>query len=403
MIKREIYLRKIRPFYNQDLIKVITGIRRCGKSVLLNQIIEELKDNKIDENHIIYINFENYDYIKYTDPKKFNRYITNLIKDEKKYYLLFDEIQNVIDWEKVINSFRATKNVSIFITGSNSNLLSGELATHLAGRYVSFGIQPFSFTEACTMNNVEESNIDDFFIDYIKWGGFPQRYTVGEEQQIISYLEDVYNSIILKDIVVRNNIQNVEMLETLIQYLISTPTQIFSGINITNYFKSLNRKVGMETIYNYLNYIENSFVIKRVPRYDVYGKKLLARQDKYYVCDLGLTRIRNIDKKIDIGASLENIVYNELVNRGYTVYTGKNNNKEIDFIATKVGEKKYFQVTYMLVDDKTIEREFGAYKGIEDNYPKYVLSMDKLNFSRDGIIHSNLIDWLLEEDKEIGR
>lgn len=403
MIKREIYLRKIRPFYDQDLIKVITGIRRCGKSVLLNQIIEELKSKKIKDNHIIFINFENYDFIEYTDPKKFNEYITDLIKDDDKYYLLFDEIQNVKEWEKVINSFRATKNVSIFITGSNSNLLSGELATHLAGRYVSFRIQPFSFREACIMNEIDEAKINNFFEDYIKWGGFPQRYTVGEEEQIISYLEDVYNSIILKDIVQRNNIQNIEMLETLIQYLISTPTQIFSGINISNYFLSIKRKIGLETLYNYLNYIENSFVIKRVPRYDVYGKKLLTRQDKYYVCDLGLTRIRNIDKKIDIGASIENIVYNELLNRGYTVYTGKNNDKEIDFVATKVGEKKYYQVTYMLVDDKTIDREFGAYKGIDDNYPKYVLSMDRFDFSRDGIIHRNLIDWLLEEEKEIGR
>lgn len=397
MILRENYLDKIRPFYNQDLIKVITGIRRCGKSVLLNQIIDELKEKNIEENHIIYINFEDYDYIDYTEPKIFHKYIKEKIQDEKKYYLFFDEIQNVKDWEKVINSFKASKNVSIFITGSNSNLLSGELATHLAGRYVSFKMQPFSFKEVCKIKNIKEKDLQKAFDDYLLWGGLPQRFTVGGEQQIIAYLEDVYDSIIFKDIVKRNKIQNVNMLESLLQYLISNPSQTFSGTSIVNYFHGEKRPISPEALYNYFNYIVDSFIINRVQRYDIRGKKILSRLDKYYVTDLGIAHVKNINKKFDMGASLENIVYNELIKRGYTVYTGRNGEKEIDFIATKTDEKVYFQVTYILADEKVIEREFGAFKGIEDNFPKYVLSMDKFNFSQNGIIHKNIIDWLLEE------
>lgn len=396
MIKRESYLKQIRPFYSQDLIKVITGIRRCGKSVLLNQIIEELKNNNIEKNHIIYMNFENYDYIEYTEPKKFNEYIKSKIVDDKKYYLLFDEIQNVTDWEKVVNSFKTTKNVSIFITGSNSKLLSGEMATHLAGRYVSFRMQPFSFKEIYEMKNANEQNKEKIFDDYLKWGGLPQRFTVGEEQQIITYLEDIYDSIVLNDIIERNKIQNVNFLKDLIQYLISTPSQTFSGTSIVRYFENIKRPISAETLYNYFDSITDSYIINRVQRYDIQGKKILSRLDKYYVADLGITHAKNVNKKIDLGASLENIVYNELINRGYTVYTGRNAEKEIDFIATKTNEKLYFQVAYILADDAVVEREFGAYKGIEDNYPKYVLTMDKFDFSQDGIIHKNVIDWLLE-------
>lgn len=397
MIKREKYLKKIRPFYSQDLIKVITGIRRCGKSVLLNQIIEELKENNIDKNHIIYMNFENYDYIEYTNPKEFNNLMNSKIKDNEKYYLFFDEIQNVTDWEKVINSLKATKNVSIFITGSNSRLLSGELATHLAGRYISFGMQPFSFKEVCELKDVDEQDQEKAFEDYLIWGGLPQRFTVGQEEQIIAYLENIYDSIVLNDIIERNKIQNVNILKDLIQYLISTPAQTFSGTSIVKYFENIKRPLAPETLYNYFNNITDSFIINRVQRYDVQGKKILSRADKYYVADLGITHAKNMNKKIDLGASLENIVYNELINRGYMVYSGRNGEKEIDFIATKTNEKLYFQVSYILADESVVNREFGAYKGIEDNYPKYVLSMDKFDFSQDGIIHKNVIEWLLEE------
>ena len=397
MIIREDYLKKIRPFYEQDLIKVITGIRRSGKSVLLKQIIDEIKTNGIDNEHIIYLNFELQDYDNIKNANSLNTYIKNKINDDKKYYLFFDEIQNVDEWEKVTNSFKASLNVSIFITGSNSNLLSGELATHLAGRYISFRIQPFSFKEVCELKRASKENLDKIFNDYLLWGGFPQRFTVGEEEQIIAYLENIYDSIVLKDIILRNKIQNVNMLDTLIQYLVSTPAQIFSGTSIAKQFESEKRSISSEAIYNYFDYITNSFIINKVQRFDIKGKKLFSKLDKYYLTDLGLSRVKNINKKVDLGASLENIVFNELINRGYTVYTGKNDEKEIDFIATKANEKIYIQVAYILADEKVVSREFGAYDGINDNFPKYVLSLDKFDFSQNGIIHKNVIEWLLDK------
>jgi len=397
MIIREDYLNRIRPFYNQDLIKVITGIRRCGKSVLLKQIIEEIKNSGVDDAHIIYLNFELQDYDDIKSANSLNNYIKNKITDNKKYYLFFDEIQNVNEWEKVTNSFKASLNVSIFLTGSNSNLLSGELATHLAGRYIAFRIQPFSFKEVCKLKNASKESLDEIFNDYLLWGGLPQRFTVGEEEQIITYLENIYDSIVLKDIILRNKIQNVNMLDMLIQYLVSTPSQTFSGTSIAKQFECGKRPISAEAIYNYFDYITNSFIINRVQRYDIKGKKLFSKLDKYYLTDLGLSRVKNINKKIDLGASLENIVFNELINRGYTVYTGKNDDKEIDFIATKANEKIYIQVAYILADEKVIMREFGAYDGITDNFPKYVLTLDKFDFSQNGIIHKNVIDWLLDK------
>lgn len=397
MIIREDYLKLIRPFYHQDLIKVITGIRRCGKSVLLNQIMEEIKNENIDSDHIIYVNFELQQHENIKNATALNEYIKNSIKDNKKYYIFFDEIQNVKDWEKVVNSLKVSDNVSIFITGSNSNLLSGELATHLAGRYISFKIQPFSFKEVCKFKNITDQNeIKKAFQDYLLWGGFPQRFTVGDEQQIIAFLENIYDSIVLKDIIYRNKIQNVAMLDTLTQYLVSTPSQTFSGTSLSKYFEGTDRNISTEAIYNYFEYIANSFIINKVQRFDIRGKRILSRLDKYYLTDLGLSHIKNLNKKIELGAYLENIVYNELIRKGYTVYTGKNLDKEIDFIATRANEKIYFQVTYILADETVIDREFGAYNGIEDNYPKYVLSMDQFDFSQNGIIHKNVIDWLLE-------
>lgn len=398
MIIRNDYLKQIRPFYHQDLIKVITGIRRCGKSVLLMQIMDEIKKEKIDDDHIIYLNFELQDYDDIKNANSLNAYIKKNIKDKEKYYLFFDEIQNVTEWEKVINSFKASMNVSIFITGSNSNLLSGELATHLAGRYIAFRIQPFSFREVCELKNIkDEVSIKKAFDDYLLWGGFPQRFIVGDEEQIASYLENIYDSIVLKDIIYRNKIQNVAMLDTLIQYLVSTPSQTFSGSSLSKYFEKEDRNISAEAIYNYFEYIVNSFIINRVQRFDVRGKRILSKLDKYYLTDLGLSHIKNLNRKVELGAYLENIVYNELIRRGYTVYTGKNGEKAIDFIATKSKEKLYFQVAYILADDKVVEREFGAYSGIDDNYPKYVLSMDTFDFSQNGIIHQNVIDWLLQK------
>ena len=399
MIIREIYLSKIRPFYNQDLIKVIMGIRRCGKSVLLLQIINELKEKGIEEKQIIYINFENEDYSFIKNDIDLHNYIKEKITNNEKYYLFFDEIQNVKDWENAINSFKASKNVSIFITGSNSDLLSGELATHLAGRYVSFKIYPLTFSEVCELKNIKEKeDIEEAFDDYITWGGMPQRFMLTDEMQTKTYLSDVYDSIVVKDIITRFGIKDLDLFNRIVGYIVTTPSQNFSAESLSNYFANKdNREVSKVTLYNYLEYMTKAMLINKADRYDIRGKRILNGKYKYYLTDLGLGQVKNIGKRQQLGAYLENIVYNELISRGYDVKIGNLEKAEIDFIATRFKEKIYIQVAYILADDTVIDREFGAYKGIEDNYPKYVLTMDKHDFSQEGIIHKNVIDWLLEK------
>lgn len=398
MVIRERYLKQIRPFYDQDLIKVLIGIRRSGKSVILNQIIDELREKGIDDKHIIYINFEDFDYDEYTDPKKLNDYVKRKIIDSKKYYLFFDEIQNVDKWEKVINSFRATQNTSIFITGSNSDLLSSDLATHIAGRYVSFRITPFTFKEACELLNISDrQGQENEFSDYIKWGGLPQRFMQTDDESRKIYLKDVYDSIVIKDIIKRFNIKDIDLLNRIVTYILTTPSQTFSPENLKRYFESESRNVSLETLYNYLDYIIRANLISKAERYDIRGKRILTGKYKYYLTDLGFTNILSEGKREQIGAYLENIVYNELLARGYNVNIGNAENAEVDFVATRFNEKIYIQVAYVLSDERVIDREFGVYKKIEDNFPKYVLTMDKFDLSRDGIIHKNVIDWLLEE------
>ena len=397
MIKREIYLNKIRDFYHADLIKVITGIRRCGKSVLLNQIMEEIKEFGIDEEHIIYINFEDvsYDYIK--DYMNLNEYVKEKIKDMKKYYLFFDEIQMVDQWEKAINSFKATLNVSIFITGSNSKLLSGELATLLSGRYVSFKLSPFSFKEVILLKNItDRRDIEDAFNDYLLWGGLPQRFEIQSFEGMKTYLRDVFDAIVLKDIVKRHNIKNINLFGRVMEFLVTNPSQSFSPSNMIDEFKRENIPVSTRTIYECLDYAEEAFLMEKISAYDIRGKKILTRKDKYYLTDLGLGQILNVNKKTQFGFYIKNIVYNELVLRGYQVSIGNNNGRVIDFIAIKHNQKEYYQVCFDLSSELTVEREFNAFHNITDNYPKYVISNDKLDYSQNGIIHKNIIDWLLE-------
>ena len=401
MIIRERYLTKIRPFYDQDLIKVIMGIRRCGKSVLLLQIIDELKEKGIAESQIIYINFENEDYNFIKNDIDLHNYIKEKIINENKYYLFFDEIQNIKDWEKAINSFKASKNVSIFITGSNSDLLSGELATHLAGRYVSFKLYPLTFSEVCKLKNLnEKKDIEDAFDDYITWGGMPQRFVLTDEMQTRTYLSDVYDSIVLKDIIARFGIKDIDLFNRIVEYIVTTPSQNFSAESLSKYFANKdNREVSKVTLYNYLEYMTKAMLINKADRYDIRGKRILSGKYKYYLTDLGIGQVKNIGKRQQLGAYLENIVYNELISRGYDVKVGNLEKGEVDFIAIRFKEKIYIQVAYILADDSVIDREFGVYKEIQDNYPKYVLTMDKHDFSQNGIIHKNVIDWLLQEEK----
>lgn len=404
MIIREKYLSKIRPFYNVDLIKVITGIRRCGKSVILTQIIDELKETGIKKNQIIYINLESKEYSNIKNDDDLYAYVKEKIKDDIKYYLLFDEIQNISSWEKAVNSFKSEykENISIFITGSNSDLLSGELATHLAGRYVSFKIFPFTFKEICKLKgneNKDKYELERDFDEYIKWGGLPQRFILTDEEQIRTYLMDIYNSIVVKDIVDRFGIKDLELFNRIVEYIVTTPSQTFSAENLAKYFiVNDDRGVTKNTLYNYLEYMVSAMLISKADRYDVRGKRILNGKYKYYLTDLGLGQVMNTSKKPQMGAYLENIVYNELLSRGYEVKVGALENTEIDFIATKSGEKKYIQVAFVLADDKVIEREFGAFDNIGDHYPKYVISTDKFDMSQNGIIHMNIIDWLLKDE-----
>lgn len=399
MIKREKYLKRIRPFYEQDLIKVITGIRRCGKSVILNQIMDELRQSGVKDEQIIYINFEFTDYIDINDAKKFNDFIEKKLIKKNKYYVFFDEIQNVDRWEKVVNSLKAkyNENISIFITGSNSDLLSGELATHIAGRYVSFKIYPFTFDEVCELKDIKDKDkyeLERTFDDYIIWGGMPQRFLMNDELQIKTYLSDVYNSIVVKDIIERFKIKDLDLFNKILTFIMTTPSQTFSADSLTKYLLNENIDVSKMTVYNYLEYMCRALLINKADRFDVRGKRILNGKYKYYLTDLGLGQIINNERKRQMGAYLENIVFNELISRGYDVKVGSLDSGEIDFIATRFEEKEYYQVTFHLSDD-IIEREFGVYKNIQDNYPKYVISCDTFDFSQNGIIHKNIIDFLL--------
>lgn len=398
MIKREIYLNRIRPFYNSELIKVITGIRRSGKSVILKQIIEEVKNNSNEEKNIIYINFEDFEYEDIKSAKELHQYVKNQVNGDQKYYLFFDEIQNVENFEKAINSFRATMNVSIFITGSNAKLLSGELSTLLSGRYISFQIHTFCFREYCQMRELRADTArEKDLLEFAEWGGMPQRFQMSTLDETRVFLHDLYNSIVLKDIVQRSGAKDIDLLNKIIEYIILNPSQTFSASAISKYFENDNRKLSTETLYNYLRYICDSYIVTRVSRYDIRGKKVLSTLDKYYLMDAGLGRIRNSGFKLEVGAMLENVVYNELLVRGYEVYVGKTTKGEIDFIAIKNDMREYYQVAYLLADEMVIEREFGAFHFVPDHFPKYVLSMDYADFSREGIVHKNIINFLLLE------
>ena len=396
MLKRELYLSRIRDFYDSDLIKILVGIRRCGKSVILQQIIEELRNRGIDKKHIIYINFEFIEYEELTDYKKLNEYIKDKIKDDLIYYLFFDEIQNVDNFEKVINSLRASQNVSIFITGSNSRLLSEELSTVLSGRYVSFKINPLSYKEVLKLTGMKNST-NEIFEDYMKWGSLPNRFEFKKEDAIKNYLYGVFDSIILRDVVERLKIRDISLFNLILQYIIDTIGREFSAENIMNFLKNEGRDVSTLTIYSYVDALCKALLIRKVYRYDVHGKAVLKTLNKYYVTDLGIAQIKNNKTELDKCYAIENIVYNELIIKGYDVYTGKTKRGEIDFVATKPDKKIYIQVAFSIPNEETKKREFGAYDIIKDNYPKYVISLDNLTYEYNGIKHINLIDFLLDD------
>lgn len=398
MIKREIYLKRIRPFYESEMVKVITGIRRCGKSTIMRQIIEEIQDNGVEADHIIYINFEDYQYRKICNPDALYEYVEENIHDDQKFYLFFDEIQNVDEFELVINSFRATHDASIFITGSNSKLLSGELATHLSGRTLSFKIMPFNFQEFCELKKSEGDNrtYDEYMQEFLAWGGFPLVCKETDENSKLVILSNIFDSVVLKDIVMRNKVASPLALEKVLEYVVANTSVTISGNKIAASLSDSGQPVSAPMVYDYLKFIVDACVCDKVPRYDIRGKKALAFEEKTYVCDLGFFHLKKNRVKDEYNYMMETLCYNELISRGYQVYVGKTYKGEIDFIATRGDEKIYVQAAYLLADETVAEREFGAYRVIQDNYPKYVISMDKIVSSREGIIHMNMIDFCLK-------
>ena len=402
MLKRDEYIKKIVPFINKDVIKVLTGIRRSGKSVMLKLLMEELKNIGINEKQFIYINFEN---LKYRNLKNYERlydFILNKVDNKyKSYYIFLDEIQEMEEWERCVNSLRVDEdfNFDIYITGSNAKLLSGELSTYLAGRYIEFVVYPFSFKEFFEIMKEKNKEIDlkEAFQDYVKFGGMPFLHNLDYNfEASMQYLQDLYASIILKDITQRNNIRDTDLLERIINYVVMNIGNTFSATSISKFFKRENRKVATETILNYIKACEEAFLVYRVARNDLLGKKILNVNEKYYIADHGIREAIMENNQKNINQVLENIVYFEMLRRGYNVKIGKVDNLEVDFVCKKNDETIYIQVSYLLASEDTKEREFSVLENIKDNYPKYVLSMDEFDMSRNGIKHINLIEFLVK-------
>ncbi|MDO4203978.1 MAG: ATP-binding protein [Selenomonadaceae bacterium] len=398
MIKREQYIKKIRPFINTDVVKVLTGIRRCGKSVMLELIQRELLEQGVSESQILCLNFEDLANVDLCDAMKLNRWVMEKAKDiSGRVYLFLDEVQEVKEWERAVNSLRVALDADIYVTGSNAKLLSGELATYLAGRYVQFTIYPFSYREFLLSQNTGDS--PQMFQRYILRGGMPFLLNLAYQPDVSKqYLKDIYSSVMLKDIIQRNRLRDADLLERILLYILGGIGNIVSASSITKYLKSENRKASNDTVLSYLNACTSAYLFCKIPRWDLQGKRLLSVNEKYYAADVGIREAVYGNNMRDINQVLENIVCLELLSRNYKVMIGKAGEYEVDFVAEKDGKRIYIQVTYLLAGEETIRREFGVYNHVRDNHPKYVLSMDELDFSREGIRHENIRHFLLRED-----
>ena len=402
MLQRNQYLETIKPFIGKPIIKAITGVRRSGKSTFLKQIIDILEDGKVDVNRIIYINKELIEFDNIKTYLDLHKYVKSKIKNKpKKNYLFIDEIQEIVEWEKAIASLLAEKNTDIYITGSNARLLSSELATLLAGRYIEIKMQTFTFREfkELTDKSGRGFTIDNAFNNYIRYGGFPGIHMLEwNDVAVRQYLQSLYSTIILKDVVVRYNIRDAYMLEKITEYLISNCGNITSSNKISDFIKSQKRKVSMETVQNYISYLCNALFTYQIKRYDIKGKRLLESLEKYFLCDIGF-RFATLGYSPDsISGQLENIVLLELFSRGYKVHIGKINELEVDFIAEKGAEKLYLQVCSTLKDSKVIDREYKSLENINNHFPKIVLSLDEgFDTSYKGIKWLNLKNFLLND------
>jgi hypothetical protein len=399
MIQRDRYLKQISPFIGKPVIKVITGIRRCGKSTFLKMICNTLIERKISPDNIVLINKDSMEFDFIGNYQQLDTYVKKRIKNIKGIvYLFIDEIQEIKGWEKAVSGFLADKIADLYITGSNSRMLSSELATYISGRYIEFKMYPLTFSEFLLFRQgIYMDHVEDEFALFMKYGGFPGIHHMEYDDEVIGqYVSALYNTILLKDVVAKNGIRDVDLLERIAKFTADNCGNITSAKKIADFIKSQKIKGSVDTVQNYLGMFTGAYIFYRVNRFDIKGKRLLEIHEKYYTGDIGLKHNLLGYKLGDIAGHLENILFLELLTRGYTVDIGKYNDREIDFIASKGSERKYIQVAYLLHDQKTIDREFGALEMIHDNFPKMVLSMDKFHDpNRNGIKWMNLIDFLV--------
>nr|WP_278514454.1 ATP-binding protein [Methanobrevibacter smithii] len=400
MIKRKFYLEKIVKLIDTEDIKVITGVRRCGKTVLLKQIIDKLENRGIASENIIYMSFESSKYKNIRNDDDLDEFIFSKTNNlNGKIYLLFDEIQKVKNWEVSLNSYRVDLECDIYITGSNSQLLSGELATLISGRYISINMLPFSFKELIQYYDEMHEKIDEIklFEQYLSYGGFPGLLNYENEEKE-KYLYDLYSTIVLNDILYKNKVKDLDLLERLMEFMISNIGKLFSANSISKYIKNENRKTTPHTIINYMDYARNAFIFYQIKRENIKQKRKLLISDKYYLVDSGFYFIFNGSTQRNWGQLLENIVFLELIRQGYSITIGKIQDLEVDFVCRKANQIKYIQVSQSILDENTRKREFKSLEKISDSYPKYVISMDSFDFSANGIIHLNIIDFLKSEN-----
>lgn len=406
MIIRNKYLQKILPFIDKPVIKVIVGIRRCGKTVLLSQIKELVQNSGVEAERIVELNFESFA----SEPFKTAKALYDHIRQKsakqngKKLYLFLDEIQEVPQWQKAIDSLFVDIACDIYITGSNSNLLSGELATYISGRYVHFDVYPFSFAESVEYSAQlgRGKSTEELFDEYLQLGGLPQRFLFEDKSAVRTYLSDIFDTVVIKDILLRGKIENPDLLRRLTAFLLDNVGNTFSASSVRGKLASEGVKTSVPTLMNYIAAIKNAMIINAAPRYDIKGKALLSTGEKYYAADLGLRNIVKSSDMVDLSKLYENAVFNEMLSRGWEVCVGKEGEREVDLICVKDGKKVYVQVTYLLADKAVTEREFRPLREIDDNFPKYVISGDRHDLSAGGIIHKNIITFLTEDRADAG-
>lgn len=402
MIERPLYLDKIMPFVDTPFVKILTGVRRCGKSTILKMIIKKLREEKhVDDEQILSYRFDSMEYEDMTTKELYLELKSKIIQS-KKTYLFLDEIQEIEGWEKVVNTLASDFDVDIYITGSNSRMMSSEISTYLTGRYITFHIYTLSFEEYLTFKKSYTTlkDLKQEFSQYVQLGGFPATHLQDYSQdEVYTIVKDIYNSTIFSDIVRRNQVKKIDQLERVVKYTFNNIGNTFSAKSISNYFKSEQRKIDNETVYSYLEKLQKAYILHKCSRYDLQGKDILKTQEKFYLADVSL-RYSVLGYTVDsVASSLENIVYLELKRRGYDVYIGKIKDKEIDFVATKQNEKIYIQVTQEIKSEKTQKREYEQLLEIRDNYPKYVVMADDFaGGNYEGIKTMNIVDFLLSKE-----